>query len=639
MGRRRAASVLAAALVATSLAPVLATEHERAAVRVNQVGYLEGEQKRAYLMANVDASAATFRVTDAGGGTALTGTVGARLGSWNATYVNVYAIDLSALDAPGTYTLVVEGPISAASLPFTVGDPATLYTLLLANAVRFFAAQRDGPDVDTTILDRQPAHLNDARAKVFRIPTYDSDDVLLSDLDRIGGPVDVSGGWFDSGDYMKFLSTASYTLVAMLVGARDHPLLRAGDTDVLPEAAFGLDWLDEMWDSDGGTLYFQVGLVSGNDEIAGDHDAGWRLPEDDDGAADERDDPLWFIAHRPVFRDRAPGKPVSPNLAGRTAAAFALCFQVFGGTDPARAGACLADAQALFDQARVSDVGTLRGATPMTIYPERTWRDDMELAAAQLALALQAGGLPDGLPHTDPAYYLRRGARWAAKTLARANAPYEHLYVDQTASLAHAELARAIEAAGDPPLDVDRRDLRRGVRRLLDASTWQAETDPFGLGWGYDWLATPPTAVAIAYEARLFGDMGGDERFADMARAQLDWVLGANPWGASFITGAGTTFQRCLHHQVANLNGSLDRSPPILPGALTFGPTVASDYAGVDLPEGARPCPEDGSNPFAGFNGGGVRYRDEVELWASVEPDIVYTAPTLLLFARLAEGS
>jgi hypothetical protein len=39
--------------------------------------------------------------------------------------------------------------------------------------------------------------------------------------------------------------------------------------------------------------------------------------------------------YRPVFRAGPPGSPVSPNLAGRDAAAFALCFQAFRTSAPA----------------------------------------------------------------------------------------------------------------------------------------------------------------------------------------------------------------------------------------------------------------------------------------------------------------
>jgi endoglucanase len=35
-------------------------------------------------------------------------------------------------------------------------------------------------------------------------------------------------------------------------------------------------------------------------------------------------DAEYFIKYRPVFRAAAPGAPISPNLAGRVAAAFAL---------------------------------------------------------------------------------------------------------------------------------------------------------------------------------------------------------------------------------------------------------------------------------------------------------------------------
>ena len=50
---------------------------------------------------------------------------------------------------------------------------------------------------------------------------------------------------------------------------------------LLEEIEFGLSWFFKMWDDDSRTLYYQVGIGDGNDDIVGDHDL-WRLPEEDD---------------------------------------------------------------------------------------------------------------------------------------------------------------------------------------------------------------------------------------------------------------------------------------------------------------------------------------------------------------------
>ncbi len=94
-----------------------------------------------------------------------------------------------------------------------------------------------------------------------------------------------------------------------------------------------------MWNNRTRTLYYQVGIGDGNSHAISDHDI-WRLPQADDHYGGHN--PLYrYIRHRPVFRAAPPGSPVSPNLAGRDAAAFGLCFQVFRRTDRRLAARCL----------------------------------------------------------------------------------------------------------------------------------------------------------------------------------------------------------------------------------------------------------------------------------------------------------
>ena len=107
-------------------------------------------------------------------------------------------------------------------------------------------------------------------------------------------------------------------------------------------------------------------------------------------------------------------------------------------------------------------------------------------------------------------------------------------------------------------------------------------------------------------------------------------MLGANPWGASFMVGDGTTFPHCLQHQVANLVGSPDGSPPILAGAAVEGPTA---HASKGLVSGMVTCPPGGGDPFAAFNGHGAVYKDNVQSYSTDEPAIDLTALTPLAFA------
>ena len=100
----------------------------------------------------------------------------------------------------------------------------------------------------------------------------------------------------------------------------------------------------------------------------------------------------------------------------------------------------------MFGLARTSGIHRLRTASPYDYYPETQWRDDLEYGAAELALALEEGGLPGGLAHTDPVYYVRRAAHWAHVYIASSDQDSLNLY--DVSGIAHGELADAITAAG-----------------------------------------------------------------------------------------------------------------------------------------------------------------------------------------------
>ena len=90
-------------------------------------------------------------------------------------------------------------------------------------------------------------------------------------MHRIGGPVDVEGGWFDAGDYLKFTFTAAYADGLLYAAAR--ALGSRAPASLLSEARYGTRWLNEMWHPRTRTLYLQVGIGSGNETtFFGDHD-------------------------------------------------------------------------------------------------------------------------------------------------------------------------------------------------------------------------------------------------------------------------------------------------------------------------------------------------------------------------------
>lgn len=425
MRRSRAVAAVATAAVsiatlATASPAIGSTRALSTEVRVNQVGYATGAPKVAFAMLPAKVARVRFEVTTAYG-VAYRGTSTDDLGSWNSGYRAVYQLSFSGMRTPGRYQVKVLSPASAASPSFTISDGSQLYRQLVDNAVQYFTSERDGPGVDSAVLDRQPANLTDENAYVYADPAYDSNDNLLGSLKRIGGPVDVSGGWFDAARW-----AGAYI-------AQGHP-------------------------ADGDTF----------------------------------------------------------NLYDTGAVAEAELLQAMR-------------------QARIS------------------W--------------------------------------WSPIT----------------SSTLLADLAAQLRTGED-----------------------QAKGDPFDLGTSLGASDASPHAFGLFITDALYQKYGGSRQYEAFAQQQLNFALGANGWGSSFVVGAGTVFPHCMQSEIANLAGSLTGHGAIQLGATTDGPSSPANFTGLGTVAGMRAC---SAGNFAPFNTATAGYQDNVVSWPSVEPADDYTAASLLAFA------
>jgi hypothetical protein len=561
-------------------------------------------------------------------GVAFRGTSTADAGPWNSAYRAVYQLSFSGLRVPGVYRVRVLSPAAAVSPEFIVGTGAQLYRQLVDNAVQYFTSERDGPDVVPSVLGRQPANLTDEKASVYADPAYDSNDNLLGTLKKIGGPVDVAGGWFDAGGgYEKFAYTASYTDALMLVAARDFP----GSYPALqPEADFGLQWITKLWNPALKVLYAQVGIGNGNasNTIQGDYNF-WFLPQAEDQMnvrpGGNPGPTAYFVKYRPVFEAAPPGRPVSPNLAGRFAADFALGAQLSAVSDPAQAAHLLGLARGVYAMAKTTDVGQLVTAFPHDYYPATQWKSDMAWGAAEIALADEATGAPAGRLSAD----LATAARWARAYIAQGH-PLDgdtfNLYDD--GAVAEAELLQAMRQASVYP--VAPATLLDDMAAQLRTGEDQSRGDPFALGTGLGSSDASPHAFGLFITDALYQKYGGSDAFEAFAQQQLDFALGANAWGSSFVVGAGTVFPHCMQSEIANLAGSLTGRGGLQLGATTDGPSSIGNFTGLGTVSGMRAC---SAGQFAPFNNAIVGYEDNVVSWPSVEPAGDYTAASLFAFA------
>ncbi len=672
---------------------------QSAYVRVSQVGYESGKTPfRAYLMSTTDETGATFRVLDGAGHAVSASVVGPLLGTWSnskALTYRVYALDFQ-VSGCARYSIAVVGRTPARSPEFAVDRPEVLYAGLLLNSKFFYETERDGRNFKPNALRTAPGHLNDRQAKVYETPLLDDNDLIATSglpLKATGETIDAEGGWWDAGDYMKYVETISYTVALQEIGVRDFPRQMGKDAawnppppplaisysgnfagspmnaDYSTEAAFGIQFLMRLWDDKSRTLYYQVGNSQDwvNFNFLSDYDI-WRLPQADD-QWNGCDSTARFICNRPVFAAGPAGSKISPNLAGRLAADFAVCYQLNRESNPLLAKQCLKNGEDTFeltdtslpDPAASVSAGTCRADCLLTIipfdgYPETVWDDDMELGATELYLALRTAteeGSADAadLPRKAPGFYLAQAAHYARNYVDKIykTGAADTLNLYDVSGLAHFELYRAMGLAGDPAgLAMTRTSVRQQFLKQIDDAVNVAKTDAWGFGssWSSDTASHGAGLAVMASEAYA---LTGRPEYDIYAQRWMANILGANAWGSSFIVGDGSkTFPNCIQHQVANLQGALDGTSggtPVLWGAVSEGPSGAATSGLVD---GMIACPANGADRFERFNGNDgsfdasqtAVYEDNVQSYSTTEPAIDLTATSFLMWSwRLREAS
>ena len=637
-------AIVAAATVTLSLAtsaPVLASSAAPAPavasspeLRVDQVGYAYNSAKVAYLMVGARVARVNFTVVG-DHGVVFRGTSTDDVGGWNSRYRAVYSLNFSSLRRTGTYRIRV-GP--TVSPPFRIASGRALYDRLVSNGVRYFTSERDGSDVVSSVLGRQPANLTDEKAYVYADPKYDSNDNLIGGFTKIGGPVDVSGGWFDAGGgYEKFGYTASYADALLLMAARDF---RGPSSAALrAEAEFGLTWMRKLWDPAKKVMYVQVGIGNGNAKINGDYDF-WFLPQAEDRLGAKPGAKDYYVEYRPVFEAAAPGKLVSPELAGRYAADYALGAQLAvrsgRGSAAARGGRetaerLLALARSVYAMAQTTNVRSIVTTFPHDYYPGTEWKSAMLWGAAEIALADERLGVPGATLRRD----LETAARWARAYLAQGHpAGGDTLNLYDNGAVAEAELLRAMQGAHMPPV-IAPQLLVADLGAQLRLGESQAHGDPFGLGTQLGASDATPHAFGLYVTDALYQEYGGSSAYSAFAQQQLGYALGANPWGASFVVGAGSAFPYCMQSEIANLAGSLSGTGAIQLGATVDGPSDPANFVGLGTVPGMRACSH---GSYAAFNSSAAGYEDNVVSWPSVEPSLDYSAISLLAFTFGASG-
>ena len=174
--------------------------------------------------------------------------------------------DFSSVTTPGTY-YIYDTEKNVRSYKFEIAED--VYLDVLKAAVRMYFYNRCGFAKETPYAD--PKWTDNA---AFVGANQDTEARYVHDKDNASTAKEMSGGWFDAGDYNKYVTFAQPVIHQLLdaytqnkpIWGDDYNIPESGNgiPDIIDEIKWELDWLKKMQDTDGG-VYIKLGVTEYNE--------------------------------------------------------------------------------------------------------------------------------------------------------------------------------------------------------------------------------------------------------------------------------------------------------------------------------------------------------------------------------------
>lgn len=493
---------------------------------VNQAGYPPQGRKTAVMPFQAEA----FTVTDLSGNVRFEAPV--HFHGWDeASGDNVSTADFSDFTVPGAYRVQAGGKSSAV---FRIGED--VYDQVFHDVAKAFYFLRCG------------CRLEEPYAGVYRHDVcHHTSAVLWSDRSV---SLDVSGGWHDAGDYGRYVTPGACAAAHLLYAYKMFPeafdalrlnIPETGMPDILSEVRYELEWLLKMQRPDGGVYH----------KVTTQRHAPFVMPEDD-------------RAQLFVF-------DVSSMATADFAAVAALASGMYRAYDEAFADRLFAAAQRslhwLDNHPAFIGFTNPEGCNTGG-YGQRDDASNRYWAYAEMHAL------------TGEERYARRMTEFIEQGVSLTSLGYGDL--GGLGSLAYLLCDQKKHGDTEALLRKAFRDKALELRDVSDRCGYGVAMKPREYGWGSN-MTVMKNGMIFA----ISGLLNGDDFAKEYAGKQLDYLLGVNALGISYVTGTGDFRCNDPHLRPAYADGI----PACMPGMIAGGPNgrPADPRAKEIIPAGTPP--------------------------------------------------
>jgi len=542
-------------------------------IKLDQVGYLPGAPKLAFVVSTHNASQFSVRrVKDKS--EVFSGKLSPAITDADSADSLVIA-DFSPLTEPGKYYLDVPG----VGKSWTFAIAPNVYSRSFYLTMRSFYGQRCGTAVD--LGSEFPGYKHGA---CHLTGAYHATSGKT-------GPHVSAKGWHDAGDYGRYvvnsgISTGQLLWAWEMFGAQlktmslNIPESQNKIPDVLDEIRWNLDWMLTMQDTDGGVWHKQTS----------ERFADFVMPEND---------PLISYV---IGTGKEPFK--SSCATADFASVMAIAARIYKPFDKAYAYSCLAAAEKAWSWLEKNPAVTFRNSGNISTgdYGDRDCRDEILWSAAELWRTTKSDVFKN--------YFLSHYAEQLSSI--SASGPPSWPRVGALALWSY-----ALEAG---VADETTRGIRDKSVKAADEIVNRTQTNGYRVSLTTRDYVWGSNGVAANYGVQLLiaNAMKPDIRYVQTAADNLHYLLGRNTFSLSWVTQLGEHPFRHPHHRPSQA----DNNSEPWPGLLSGGP---NQYR------------QDPAMPRLGKLPPAKMYLDDWESYATNENCLNWNAPLVFLIAGLLQ--